>query len=112
MSNVGRKKVCIYSPLKNIFLLQDSDKYNKLSRTLSWLLRHAAVKEGLTLSSNGFIPVSEILNHKNLRGKFSAEDVEFVVKTDNKQRFTLRKNNNLLEIRANQGHSLQVSFMT
>jgi RNA:NAD 2'-phosphotransferase (TPT1/KptA family) len=80
-----------------------------LSKTLSWLLRHAATKEGLPLSSEGFVPVSQILNHRQLRGKYTVDDVKRVVANNNKQRFSLRASGGVLEIRANQGHSLPVS---
>lgn len=81
-----------------------------LSKTLSWLLRHAAAKEGLTLSSEGFVPISEILNHRHIRGTYKLEDIERVVAANDKQRFLLRQRDNVLEIRANQGHSLPVSL--
>lgn len=81
-----------------------------LSKLLSWLLRHAAISEGLNLSSEGFIPVSEILRHEKFRVKYTEEDIKRVVALNDKQRFFLRYNNGVLEIRANQGHSIPVSF--
>ncbi|RZC33063.1 uncharacterized protein BDFB_002436 [Asbolus verrucosus] len=77
-----------------------------LSKTLSWLLRHAAHKEGLTVSSEGFVPVSEVINHRSLRGKCSDVDIQKIVDINDKKRFTLRSNRGILEIRANQGHSI------
>lgn len=79
-----------------------------LSKTLSWLLRHAAAKEGLSLDSEGFIPVTEILNHRQLKGKYTLDDVRRVVANNDKQRFFLREKQGVVEIRANQGHSLKV----
>jgi RNA:NAD 2'-phosphotransferase (TPT1/KptA family) len=35
----------------------------KLSKALSWLLRHNAEKEGFTLLEGGFLPVADILKH-------------------------------------------------
>ncbi|EFA02080.1 tRNA 2'-phosphotransferase 1 [Tribolium castaneum] len=80
-----------------------------LSKTLSWLLRHSAATEGLSLTPEGFAPVSEVLNHRQLRGKFTVEDIQRIVESNNKQRFFLRQNGAILEIRANQGHSMQVT---
>ncbi|KAJ9577363.1 hypothetical protein L9F63_006043, partial [Diploptera punctata] len=78
-----------------------------ISKTLSWLLRHGAVKEGLTIGSDGFVDVSEILQHKSLRGRCNIEDIERIVADNKKQRFTLRTEPHL-QIRANQGHSIPV----
>ncbi|XP_037301118.1 tRNA 2'-phosphotransferase 1 [Manduca sexta] len=82
-----------------------------LSKSLSWLLRHGAVKEGLRISPEGYIEVNQILQHKNFRGKYNQLDIERVVASNDKQRFKLRVNSNThaLEIKANQGHTLTVS---
>ncbi|CAH0400281.1 unnamed protein product [Chilo suppressalis] len=79
-----------------------------LSKSLSWLLRHGAIKEGLKISSEGYVDVNSILQHKSLRGRFNKADVERVVQTNDKQRFHLRANpqTGVLEVKANQGHSL------
>ncbi|XP_056646483.1 tRNA 2'-phosphotransferase 1 [Diorhabda sublineata] len=80
----------------------------RLSKTLSWLLRHGAVKEGLNIKSDGFISVVQLLEHKNLNGKYNLVDIERVVETDSKKRFSLRNNKGVLEICANQGHSINI----
>lgn len=77
---------------------------------MSWLLRHGAVREGLCIKDNGFIKVSDILQHRTFRNKYSINAIIKVVGTNDKQRFTIRYDeNNELEICANQGHSIQVS---
>lgn len=80
----------------------------QLSKSLSWLLRHGAVREGFVLSPEGYLEVNKILQHKTFRGKYSATDIERVVNSNDKQRFKLRHNphTNCLEIKANQGHSI------
>lgn len=76
------------------------------SKRLSWILRHGALKEGLNISDEGFILVSEILNSKGFE-TISVDDIQRIVLNNDKQRFTLRKNGSgLLEVRANQGHSI------
>lgn len=77
-----------------------------MSKTLSWLLRHAAEKQGLKLSPEGFICVDELLRHPSLN-RYTISDIRRVVKNNDKQRFTLRNIGDVLEIRANQGHSIQ-----
>lgn len=82
-----------------------------MSKTLSKLLRHKAVEEGLNISTDGFVSVNEILQHRYLKGKYRVEDIERVVRSNDKQRFFIQRNDDLtLEIRANQGHSMHVSL--
>jgi len=81
----------------------------KLSKALSWLLRHAAVREGFKIDAGGFLKVVDILQHGRFQG-FTVDDVRRVVETNSKQRFTLMidEESGQLLIRANQGHSLEV----
>eukprot|EP00092_Neocalanus_flemingeri_P006743 GFUD01007283.1.p1 GENE.GFUD01007283.1~~GFUD01007283.1.p1 ORF type:complete len:208 (+),score=43.44 GFUD01007283.1:46-669(+) len=79
----------------------------KLSKALSWLLRHNAESEGFTLLEGGFLPVEDILKHRRFVG-YTVENVEEVVKNCQKQRFgTKEGSNGKLLIRANQGHSMK-----
>ncbi|KAF2890284.1 hypothetical protein ILUMI_15888 [Ignelater luminosus] len=78
-----------------------------ISKTLSGLLRHRAIKEGLTISSEGFVPIAQILNNRYLKSKCTIDDIKRIVVNNDKQRFTLRTTETgELEIRANQGHSI------
>eukprot|EP00088_Acartia_fossae_P003878 TRINITY_DN11668_c0_g1_i1.p1 TRINITY_DN11668_c0_g1~~TRINITY_DN11668_c0_g1_i1.p1 ORF type:complete len:207 (-),score=27.56 TRINITY_DN11668_c0_g1_i1:39-659(-) len=83
----------------------DFDKV-KLSKALSWLLRHNAESQGFKLLPGGFLPVADVLKHRRFKG-FSVENVINVVETCSKQRFTLKTENDQLLIRANQGHSIK-----
>ncbi|XP_018420735.1 PREDICTED: tRNA 2'-phosphotransferase 1 isoform X2 [Nanorana parkeri] len=86
---------------------QDPDV--RLSKLLSYALRHGAVSIGLDMAPDGFVPVSSLLSLPQFRS-FSLNDIERVVRSNDKQRFMLRSSEpeGKLEIRANQGHSLQV----
>ncbi|EZA49394.1 tRNA 2'-phosphotransferase, partial [Ooceraea biroi] len=75
-----------------------------LSKRLSYLLRHGAVREGLNIKPNGFVSVDELLN-KSLR-HYTIDDIKRVVNNNDKQRFALNIANGVLEIKANQGHSI------
>mmetsp|Transcript_14045 Transcript_14045/g.30166 ORF Transcript_14045/g.30166 Transcript_14045/m.30166 type:complete len:381 (-) Transcript_14045:34-1176(-) len=69
----------------------------QLSKSLSWVLRHSAPSLGLSLTSDGYVPVNDMLrlNHprfrKNSRGelKYTVDDVKRVVENNDKQRFRL-----------------------
>ncbi|XP_011255922.1 tRNA 2'-phosphotransferase 1 [Camponotus floridanus] len=74
-----------------------------LSKKLSYLLRHGAIKEGLNIKPNGFVVVDELLNKLP---HYTIDDIKRVVENNNKQRFTLNIANGVIEIKANQGHSI------
>lgn len=63
------------------------------------------------ISTDGFLFVEDLLAHPQFHS-YTLEDVERVVATNDKQRFKLRSHpdNGRLEIRANQGHSIQVGI--
>ncbi|XP_032735225.1 tRNA 2'-phosphotransferase 1 isoform X1 [Lontra canadensis] len=86
---------------------QDQDV--QLSKALSYVLRHGALKLGLPMRADGFVPLGTLLQLPQFHG-FSAEDVQRVVDTNGKQRFALQPGDPGTGplIRANQGHSLQV----
>lgn len=64
---------------------------------------------GLQMGSDGFLLVEELLAHPQFRS-YSVGDVERVVAANDKQRFKIRPHpdDGRLQIRANQGHSVQV----
>ncbi len=75
----------------------------KLSRWMSRILRHEAVKLNLTVSSTGFVPVHELIA---LRPNTTESEIEKCVECNDKQRFALKRGEDgRLFVRANQGHS-------
>ena len=77
----------------------------RISKFLSLILRHNPDKIKLSLDENGWADVEELIkkSYKNVR--FSMEDLEHVVATNNKKRFSFNEDNT--KIRANQGHSIK-----
>ena len=58
----------------------------QISKALSYLLRHGALKEGLPIDNNGFIPVSVLLRHNRLKShKCTLEDIHRIVENNDKQ---------------------------
>jgi len=74
----------------------------KTSKFLSLILRHKPEAIGITLNKNGWAKVDELLE----KLKISKEELDEVVKTNDKQRFTF--NDDETFIRASQGHSIEV----
>lgn len=75
----------------------------RLSKALSYVLRHGAVAEGLPMGPDGFVPLGALLRLRRFAA-VSERDVRRVVAADPKGRFELSPDPP--RIRANQGHSL------
>ncbi|ADV66836.1 RNA 2'-phosphotransferase [Deinococcus maricopensis] len=86
-----------------------NDLQTKLSRRLSYLLRHAPHEAGLTLEPGGWVRVDDLLaGLRRLGVAATREAVETVVRTNDKRRFSLDGAGE--RIRANQGHSVPVDL--
>lgn len=84
-----------------------SNYYFHLSKSLSWLLRHGAVKNNLTVSPDGYILVDDIKKLTQFKD-YELSDFKYVTNTNDKKRFTMKEENGIWYIRANQGHSAEV----
>lgn len=94
----------------------------RLSKALSYILRHGAQKENLPIRPDGYISLAILMKHNKFRNS-KPSDIDRVVKENAKQRFTLTykpdepsatkpeltntDNLNDWYIRANQGHSME-----
>lgn len=86
--------------------------YNRIGRTVGYLLRHGGQKEGIKFRDNGSCLVTDLIGCNQLKKhNLSFNDVFFIVDTDNKGRFELEDNNGVWWIRATQGHSMQFTNM-
>jgi len=79
----------------------------KISKLLSYVLRHKPEAIGLTLNNEGWADIDELIL-KSVKVKMTREDILRVVKNSDKQRFIIREDGN--SIRANQGHSIKVDL--
>lgn len=76
----------------------------RISKALSWLLRHNAVKEGLAIDDRGYVAISDVLKHNRLKSlRATRDDLDRVVKNNAKQRFTIEED----KICATQGHLIK-----
>ncbi len=81
-------------------------KITKISKFLSFLLRHGASDFDLNPDEFGFVQVEDVLRILRSRyGYFRLEDLESIVQTDAKQRYEIVRD----RIRARYGHSIEVS---
>lgn len=79
---------------------------NDISRFLSYVLRHDPSAISLTLDSQGWASIDELIQKAQLnKRRFTREQLDNVVATNDKQRFAISQNGQ--HIRASQGHSLK-----
>jgi putative RNA 2'-phosphotransferase len=87
----------------------NSQNATKISRFLSLVLRHQPEKIGITLTSDGWTNVDELIAAMNRNGQaVDFETLELVVETNDKKRFSFSDDGEM--IRANQGHSVEVNL--
>lgn len=79
----------------------------KISKYLSFILRHKPEAIGLTLDENGWAFVDELIL-KTTDLQLTEELIKLVVETSDKQRFAIDSKKN--RIRANQGHSIDIDL--
>ena len=80
----------------------------KLSKAMSSILRHKADTIGLSIRSDGFVPVRELVQCKNLRHLApSFQDIQHEVEVNKKARFSMIKLDGEWFVRADQGHSMK-----
>ncbi|RUP49146.1 hypothetical protein BC936DRAFT_143186 [Jimgerdemannia flammicorona] len=84
----------------------------KLSKAMSWLLRHRAEQEGIPIRPDGFVRVKDMLSHKRFK-QYKLADVQREVAINDKLRYALVEeegNDGEKEwlVRANQGHSIKI----
>jgi putative RNA 2'-phosphotransferase len=81
----------------------------KISKRLSYVLRHRPDSIGLQLGESGWVTVAELLDALAKSGRrVSVEQLEEVVSQNDKQRFEFSPNQN--QIRARQGHSVEIEL--
>ncbi|PFH50998.1 hypothetical protein AMATHDRAFT_143591 [Amanita thiersii Skay4041] len=84
----------------------------RISKTITWLLRHGAKGEGLVMREDGYVQVHDLLANRRLKGQgLSWEMLKDIVEKDRKRRYALVFEGESWWIRANQGHSIKTVQM-
>ena len=91
-----------------IFKTERSDDMSlkDVSKYMSLILRHKPDAIGITLDEHGWANVDELIAGIAKDNEFNMEILEEIVRTDEKQRYSINEDKTL--IRANQGHSIPV----
>lgn len=88
-----------------------SSEHNKISKFLSYVLRHKPEAIGLTLDEKGWVSIDELIDKANQSDEGISLDhflILTVAETSDKKRFSISEDG--LRIRANQGHSINVDL--
>lgn len=81
----------------------------KVSKFLSFVLRHQPDAAGIALDANGWVPVDQLIDGAKKNGNaFTIDELKEVVATNDKKRFAFSDDGKL--IRASQGHSIDVDL--
>lgn len=81
----------------------------KISKFLSYVLRHHPELIGITLDNNGWTDVDLLIEKASNNGiLFQRAELEFIVATNSKKRFALNERGD--KIRASQGHSINIEL--
>lgn len=84
-----------------------NDKHKKTSKMISLILRHNPGFINTSLDENGWLSVDELITGIRSKGiNIDRKTLEEIVDTNNKKRFAFSEDQ--MQIRANQGHSIDV----
>lgn len=80
----------------------------KISKALSYWLRHHPEDIGISVDSSGWTDVKELINKARTKILFDFNELKTVVQNNDKKRFEL--SDDFCSIRASQGHSVDVDI--
>lgn len=87
----------------------NEDQKKKISKFLSYVLRHHPELIDLNLNENGWADVKELITKStNDSQGFTFEELDEIVQTNSKKRFAF--NEDQTKIRASQGHSIGINL--
>jgi len=103
-SRHGREK----EPIKEAQSYRLPADLNKLSKALTWILRHEAQEMGLATYRYGFCVLNDVLDLEKMKELNATEKVVKAVCSNDKKRFELDSKDDQLMIRAVYGHSFRI----
>lgn len=86
----------------------EESRRTKISKSLSYWLRHRPEVIGIEIKKDGWVDVKDLLEKAQKELTFDFNELKEVVDTCDKQRFLLSED--FCEIKANQGHSVDVKI--
>jgi len=90
----------------------DPDRMVNLSKTLSYILRHGAIKEGLKMRSDGYALVSDVLALPRMKkAKCTPADITEIVEKNAKKKDTLSKQKQMVKFTSKQIKDILLRLM-
>ena len=86
----------------------EKQRHTKISKSLSYWLRHRPESIGIVLDKEGWTDVQTLIEKAKTEVEFTVDELKEVVKNCDKQRFTLSEDQ--VKIRAAQGHTAEVDI--
>lgn len=88
----------------------EEDRRTKISKSLSYILRHRPDSIGIVIGKDGWVDVKSLIEKAATKGKFvfDLDELKEVVETCVKQRFSF--SDDFSSIKANQGHTVDVEI--
>jgi len=86
----------------------EEKRARKISKALSFWLRHKPEDIGIEIGENGWVDVQELLEKASEKLHFTFDELKNVVDNNDKKRFSFSED--MFSIRANQGHSTDVKI--
>lgn len=80
------------------------NSYKRKGIFMSWFLRHGLTERKITYDDQGFVLLSDLLKQPEMK-IITLDEVVKIVETNNKKRFSFKKENDQCYINALQGHS-------
>lgn len=88
---------------------KQKEKENKISKTMSWILRHGLIDLDLEINNKGSITMETLLNIQQMKDLNATEEiVKKIIETSDKQRFNIECIDGKLMVGANQGHKKEI----
>jgi len=84
------------------------EKFKKISKSLSYWLRHHPEDIGIVVTKQGWTDVKDLMQKAAPKIPFDFNELKYVVQNNDKKRFSLSED--MCSIRANQGHSIDVEL--
>ncbi len=87
----------------------DKNKEKRISKSISYWLRHHPDDIGITIGDDGWTDIDVLIERAADKGvEFTFEELKVVVENSDKKRFSINEDETL--IRANQGHSIDIEI--
>ena len=94
----------------------EKNREKKISKSLSFWLRHRPEEIGITIGDDGWTDIDELIEKAADKGiEFTFDELKHVVENNDKKRFSIKKHHVIkgddkFFIKANQGHSIDVEM--